>query len=387
MVKVIEVQPSIIFLAWDHPNSKIQDLPHLMANATKATVIPFIMGQTKDVIRKLDICTMNPKLYPPISGPAIERLITKFSKVQIRKNADYDEIMGKHKPQEEQSIAPIEWLTPDGEWSSNQATPVTAETETANLKSKNLILIRQQSLKKRNEILLTYKKKSLPPEISAELNKTLPLKVKLPIEKMLQPLPDKIEESRAYCISVFSQQWCGYLSIISNRSLEKDALKTIFSAWVSEHFENALELDEHDFIEVNPINPEFAVYLSQNSEYFEKLAIPHSEISVGFFSIEPQKMNLELNAENTLIKLATEDVPTDQEMMFSLHLHLQENKKYLVYVQANKKLSNEQKNRLLNNKITHLYTSLAFESEYKKFIVEKNIKDFCDFWSKKKLPL
>ena len=390
MVKVIEVDPNIIFLAWDHPNAKIQELPGLMAKACKAVVIPYVMGQSKEVVRKLDICSMNPKLYPPVSGPAIERLVTKFSKVQIRKNADYDEIVGKHRPERElvrESIAPIEWLTPNGEWNTNPNVPQSGETATVNLQNRNLILVRQQRIKKRSEILLMYKKKSLPAEISTELKKTMPLKIKLPLEKMLQSLPGTTEEYRAYCISVFSEKWCGYLTIISNRSLEGDSLKTILGAWIVEHFANALEVDEHDFIEVNSIDPNFAGYLSQNSEYFEKLNISNCDISVGFLSLDPQKMNLELNTENTLIKLATEDIPTDQEMRFSLHLHLQENKKYLVYVQANKRLTPEQKNRLLSNKITQLFTALDFEPEYKKFVVERNIHDFCLSIVKKKSAL
>lgn len=372
MDKLVEVEPSIIFLAWDHPNKKIMDLPAQLGPVTKAAIIPYVMGFTKEDIRKLDACALNPKLYPPVSGPAIERLISKFCKIQIRKNSDYDEIVSGYKT-EKKSTAPTRPATAPA--------PVPAVvveqsfvTETKPLLNSNFIVIKQQ---KRQEILLTYKKKTLPTGVAAELKKTFSAKVKIPVEKLLLAVKktNAPKPYRAYCLAVVSEAWCGYLTTVSDHALEAEPLRKIVAEWINENFATAIEHDEHDFVEINNLEPEWLEQLEKNADYYEPLQIKDVDIKVCFFSVEPAKMNIELNDENSMIKMSTQEVPADEELPFSLHLHLPENKKYIIYTQANKVLSLDQKNRLIANKILFLYTTLNFESVYKKFITQKNIKN------------
>ena len=78
--KVFEIKPDFIFIAWDHKDKKIMMLPQLLEKVTSCTFVPFINKNSKESVFKFDSCPINPKLYPPISGPAIERLILKHSK-------------------------------------------------------------------------------------------------------------------------------------------------------------------------------------------------------------------------------------------------------------------------------------------------------------------
>jgi hypothetical protein len=80
VVKVFEKKPDFIFIAWDHSDKKIMMLPKLLENSTASIMVPFINKNTKESIFRFGQCPLNPKLYPPISGPAIERLILKHSK-------------------------------------------------------------------------------------------------------------------------------------------------------------------------------------------------------------------------------------------------------------------------------------------------------------------
>lgn len=369
MLKLAEVQPSIIFLAWDHPNLKIMDLPQQMAQVTKATIIPYTMGFTKDDVRKLDACAMNPKLYPPISGPAIERLVAKFVKIEIRKNSDYDEIVNGYKTEK----------VPETPTVVTRVSPVAVEPALAPpvkpARQTNVIVIKQQ---KRQEILLSYKKKTLSTGVTAELKKTFPVQVKIPIERLLLTATKTAEPKsyRAYCLAVVCETWCGYLTVISDHPLEMGPLRKIFTNWIKENFENVIEHDEHDFVEINNFEPELLELFEKGAEYHEKLDTPNFDLRVCFFSVEPAKMNIEMSDDHSLIKMSTDDIPANKELPFSLHLHLPENKKYIVYTQANKILSTEQKNRLIANKILMLYTPVSFEKEFKKFLTEKNLREF-----------
>ena len=391
MLKVVEVKPSIIFLAWDHPNQKILELPHVMAHSSEATIIPYVMGFTKEDVRKLDACALNPKLYPPISGPAIERLITKFIKIQIRKNPEFDAIVGNYKNEKEQEANAAKAAAPGLD-------PVEAALHAINAEAKpvlnqNFVVIKQQ---KRQEILLRYKGKGLSPGIAAELKKTFPVKVKMPVEKMLSALEKQGSQKtglsknsetklfRAYCLPVVSNDWCGYLTVVSDQALEAEALRLILSEWIRENFIGGIENDKPDFIEINNLEPEWLEILENETEYYEKLNSKEYDIRVSFFSVDPTKMNIEFNDVNTMIRMPTHDVPADEELPFGLHLHLPENKKYIAYTQANKKLSLEQKNRLITNKILLVYTPVNFVNEYKKFMTERTVKKFWRDLLKKK---
>lgn len=85
VVKVFEKKTDFIFIAWDHSDKKIMMLPKLLEKSTASIIVPFINKNTKESVFRFGQCPLSPKLYPPISGPAIERLILKHSK----EDADY----------------------------------------------------------------------------------------------------------------------------------------------------------------------------------------------------------------------------------------------------------------------------------------------------------
>jgi len=180
---------------------------------------------------------------------------------------------------------------------------------------------------------------------------------------------------KAYCMSVYSDNWCGYLVIAINTQLDFSSIDLIFTDWINSQFNNLQEIDEYDFFEFKFVDQDFINQLGPKADYHEHVKVKDYNLDVFFFPIDPNKMTLELNEERSLIQLSTEELPSDEELNFSLLLHLPENKKYLLYTQASKSLSQDQKKRLIANRIFLLYTPLDFEKEYKKFMAEKNVKE------------
>ena len=80
---IFEKKPDFVFVAWDHSDKKIMILPKLLEKSTASIIVPFINKNSKESIFKFGQCPLSPKLYPPISGPAIERLILKHSKEDL----------------------------------------------------------------------------------------------------------------------------------------------------------------------------------------------------------------------------------------------------------------------------------------------------------------
>lgn len=96
IVQVFDLKPDFVFISWDHTDKKIQMLPKILAQSTASIIVPFINRNTKDAIFKIEQCPYTPKLYPPLSGPSVERLIMKSSK----EDADYLEKVKKFKSAE-----------------------------------------------------------------------------------------------------------------------------------------------------------------------------------------------------------------------------------------------------------------------------------------------
>lgn len=387
--KVLELQPIFIFLAWDHTDPKITNLPKLIKQASLATVVPYIMSDAKENIRKLDTCSINPKLYPPISGPAIERLVLKFAKQTTQSDLEYQQMMEIDKTSEdfsEMKAYLLSHLENDAVETINEAKVQENTDEELN----NNKLIRCESIRKRNEILKKSKKLKLSDNTVNILKSTFQDKIKLSLENLLSALDEteninhkKAEPPKTYCMSVFSDNWSGYLAIITDAKLDFSSIDIIFSEWLKFQFDNYQEIDEQDFFELKNMDPNHTDQLKEIADYFESIKINKYDLSIGFFSVDPDKMTLELSGDKNLIQISTADIPSDAELNFSLHLHLPENKKYLVYTQTNNALSPKQKNRLLTNKILMLYTPLDYEKEYKNFIAEKNVKELCDSLNKK----
>lgn len=479
LIKALELQPDFVFLAWDHPNPKITQLPNLIAQSIMAPVVAYIMSNTKEATRKLNICPINPKLYPPISGPAIERLVLKSGKAAVAEEERITQVKSKAKSQEElmqvraDLIAHLE--------NENSAAPSdSSQAQSLEQQELNNQILRNKSILERNDILQRSAKVNLSDEVVGELKKTFADKVKVPLEKLLENLasvevledestsngsviiqkgfknpqglgtvvqkglgegttlgtsiqksltnshdltsltqenseaeipshiakdpkaraayqelalkekqrkpayqasPDK--QLRAYCMSVYSDNWCGYLVISTDANLDFSTIDLVFTDWIKLQFNNLQEIDEYDFFEFKFVEQGFVDELAPKADYFEQVTVGPYNLNVLFFPIDPTKMTLELNDEKNLIQVSTEEIPADVELSFSLHLHLPENKKYLVYTQVNKALSLEQKKRLIANRVHLLFTPLDFEKEYKKFIAEKNVKEIYTNMKKK----
>lgn len=76
--KIIPMNPEYIFIAWDHPQDQVMNLPKLLAQSCTSKIIPYINSSDKHQHRKLQSSGFDPKLFPPLSGPGIQRMIAKI---------------------------------------------------------------------------------------------------------------------------------------------------------------------------------------------------------------------------------------------------------------------------------------------------------------------
>lgn len=89
--RILEENPEYIFLAWDHKNENIRSMPKTIYQSCTGSVVPFIMSTQRDQLIQIESSGFENKLYPPLSGPAIIRVISKYEK----KNQIFEQINNK----------------------------------------------------------------------------------------------------------------------------------------------------------------------------------------------------------------------------------------------------------------------------------------------------
>lgn len=479
LIQIIELQPDFVFVAWNHENQRVTQIPALISQAGSCVVVPYIMANTKEAVRKLNICQLSPKLFPPISGPAIERLILKYEKQNLLENTQRSSLIHKEKKSSEELIriksSLVENLEKANVEPTEESEQNSADSEQAEKKQHDEVKQqRQSSIRNRNALFKQSQKLNLDQQTVDALKNSFNDSVRAPLENLIQTVnevgtdqaidPDQIENQdtpslggviiqkgfenpqglgtivqksgapssmgsinlqnleesplgniknfsdvekelsnkvvllnnekksdgymrtekvKAYGMVVLSQQWCGYLIITSDLFLDFSSVDLLFTEWLRQHLPDLQEIDEYDFFEFRQTDPEHLRELGTKADYSESLEIEGHQINVSFFPVEPHKLNVELNDDQTLIKINTDEIPAGQVLKFSLHLHLPVNQKLLLYTPVSQALSPEQKKRLVNNHVMNLYSPLDFEKEYKQFKAERNVCELYEQLNKK----
>jgi hypothetical protein len=404
LIKVIELQPDFVFIALDHPNQKVNSLPQIIDQSIMTHIIPFVQNSTKEEIRKLNYGGFAHKIFPPISGPAIERLINKITKEKTLDAQETVEVQPKrtsigHDKEEMiqiKSKAVQNFDAAEDEKASENGQSTATEKKSSVIIQKGR---RSQELKTKNDFLSKTKKTSLDEVKRSQLKKDFDEKIKSDlidvIETYQQVMPANHEtpdyelsneetelllenSKKAHCLLIQSESWCGYLVAHCNIEIELSALEPVFKNWVNQQFENVYTSEDSDYFEISIDPKNFKTWAEKKSDYFEVVDVNQSKLIICFFPIEPAELVVHVNEENDLIEVLLELIPVDTDLDLSLYLHLPENKKYLLYTPTHQRLSFSQKQKLIDKKVEKLFTPSEFEKEYKKILTEKQLEQLFE---------
>jgi len=82
LVQIVQQKPSYVVISVDHPNKKVRALPKLLAQAFPVAIIVFAENQNSVSYKMLNETATEYRVYPPVTGPAIERCVNKYLKDQ-----------------------------------------------------------------------------------------------------------------------------------------------------------------------------------------------------------------------------------------------------------------------------------------------------------------
>ncbi len=88
IVVLSQKKPSFVLIALDHPNSLVKKLPKIILSAFPCCVMVFVEKSNSMSFKALTDSSVDYKVNPPVTGPAIERAVNKFlrDQQQVAKN-------------------------------------------------------------------------------------------------------------------------------------------------------------------------------------------------------------------------------------------------------------------------------------------------------------
>lgn len=89
---IISQQPKYILIAADHSHKKVKMLPKILAQAFTINVIGFCEKSSGPGMIALQEMGLPYNLYPPVSGPAIERMILKIQRDLVAKREESSQL-------------------------------------------------------------------------------------------------------------------------------------------------------------------------------------------------------------------------------------------------------------------------------------------------------
>lgn len=85
LIYLVQEQPRFVMVCIDHPNRKVRNLPRILTQAFPVCVIAFTEVSSAASYNLLNTSNTEYVVYPPVTGPAVERTVNKFYKDQHAK--------------------------------------------------------------------------------------------------------------------------------------------------------------------------------------------------------------------------------------------------------------------------------------------------------------
>ena len=402
--KIIQFNPVVLFIAWDHPHEKIHTISKFIVQSVVTTIVPYIESPSKEQTRLLDASGFIHRVYPPLSGPAIIRAILKIEK----ELAPAKKLAKKLSSYREDSDGGFAYMPDEKLIADNLQDFLDSEEKIKNPKTLHIrglasgkrsdLLIDPAPAKRQTDLLLNQTPRGQILKNNQSKLQSLELK------KMDEPLKNSLKEefqniirdriiemsqtyheseqteeslknpySKLVCLVIQSDSWCGYLLVASDVKMAPQNYQAILQSWLQNQMVNLNEITENDYFDIHldsSENIDLRSWAEEKADYLERLQTDNHEVLVSFFSIDPKHLIVEVNDSYEMLEVSLEFISANKKLPLSLFLHLPDNKKYILYTPAEQMLSSQQKNKLIEKSIQNLYTPLSFEKELNKLKAE-----------------
>jgi hypothetical protein len=433
LLEIMQINPDYIFFATDHPDDRILNLPHIIMQSMMITLIAYCTSNDKIQTRKLQGISQQHKLFPPVSGPAIQRLILKLEKESesqainpnglARDSARTDGISNTVHVTSKQNTNDLDQILNSMQDFSAKPTEIYFDkgirAKQLRSKQKSNDKKSQNNLNSTEESLFTSNSDSdsaavpiaesastsnsdtdktpiaepkITESLKEQLNTNFSAQVQVPIEEMFETMDEGLIANDAstpphnenlstahfgFCLVIESPQWSGYLIAASEAVIDKAILESILINWINQNFENTSSdqniVSASFDVDLNKIS--FEEFSNENAEYSKTILTNNKRTIISLFPLSPDSITPQLHDLHDMIEIFTNEVPADTLNTFDLFLYLPENKKFIRYFKKDTPVTAMQLDRLKEKKVDTLYSTLDFDTNILQLRVKKKLND------------
>ncbi len=471
LVFLVQNQPQFVMISIDHPNRKVRNLPKVLAQAFPVCVIAFSETASAANIKILSETSAEYAIFPPITGPAIERTVSKYYKDQQTKDltsgskgsaweqssdgqqSSMIAIKGGGASSEAAKNILAQLLAGDGGDAIGTTGSFSTSDNLAAVGSSNpgentaTTSANPSSSKDLNDRTNATKSSSDSANNSAEENNgyySSPLtdsdeprpvehtprqkdngpgwapieqkekpKVRPGIETIDQDISAQNQDSlmsqgardalnkscinfkeevaplekttNVTCISVESSRFSGYLiaAMAKDKTIDTVFIERIRSRLFKFLRQNGESVEDSQSMPVKIREVPFEDWALAHAEFLRKSVHNGEEIAMAFFPRRDLKAKLLDCSDSEMAAIHIDELSADVQVEFNVYIYLPRNNKYLLYTPCGGTFFSTQKNRLVNQGVSHLHILRMEQASLDKYRAQNFLNNKIDEFESK----
>lgn len=396
---ISKLDPEYIFLAWDHKDKKVRYLPKSIYQCGTGHIVPFIMSTGRDQLIQLEASGFENKLYPPLSGPAIERVISKHEKQNLIfdkiSKKDFESTKAEMMNLNDISIISAKSNPENISISFKQTRDIQQIFISDDVKKGSELFIKED---KTSSMYVSKEEKHLTEHLMSLLDHSFQQTIKPEMLDVIETYSDINATSndinsttQVYVMVIQEYQWTGYLTVASESYLDLASTQVILNNWIESMTTNekiAIQLknEPQDMVlyELQVPKVDFPNLCHTKADFFNDLIHEGKKTMLGFFSFSPYRVVNSVHAKFDLLELPTEFLQPQEPLPFDVNIYLPENKRFILYLRPGSFLENAQVHRLQTRKVDHIYSAVQYERDLLKYKAEFNLRALIKSYNESK---
>lgn len=416
LIFLVQQSPEFVMISIDHPNKKVRNLPRVLAQAFPACVIAFTEDNTAASHNLLNNCSTKYMLYPPITGPAVERTVHRYYRdLQNDGFATTQQAFEAKQAAAKQAMIAIRG-------DSIGAEPTTAQNFLANFlsdDSDNIIQTGMTALSGSaaegagaSALNSAYQEGGLgtgglpqwaPIDSNAKIknytaedieadprsNKSNSLIFKGTKEALEQSCFVSAEKARlaeapletsqnTACILIDSTRFSGYLiTAMSDKSCKIDEafLNKIRTRLFSFLKSNGEKIEEHEPLNLNLRQVPFEDWALKHADFLLRSKHDGQDVAMAFFPMSQIKAEFQESADSDMVTIKMSELQGDVAVEFNVYVHLPKNNKYVLYTPRGSTFYGVQKDRLVKQGISELHIMKSDLNDLDRYRAQNYLND------------
>lgn len=382
-------------LCANHPQKKVKQLPQLFKQFTELQFITYTdMANTPNmaIMQEMGIPY---QVLPPVSGPAIERVIFRIQKEEknIRtaekklNNTDSKNSFDRKRAQE--SISKFFESDDDNKTPKVDTPPASTEVSSSNVESftdyenrmKRQHMSNTAPKKDKNYPFLTDNddavKKIPPPKPPPEFQKTIESILDSSVKPSDPNTPiEKIERAQnCICFKIEASTFRGFLvaAMGKDRRLDEELLVAINQKLMETIQQQGGVVDESKPIDVKIRSVNFEEWAIEKAEFLKKSIHNGNEVAMAFFPAHKTSPSFGDSVAQDMLSIDIDDLASDSPVSFDVYIYLPANNKYILYTPKNSLFLSSQKGRLKAKGIDKMHAKKDIVEEIHKYHAENSL--------------